>query len=252
MNKKLVFGTGVLAATFVLWACSSDDTGPAGTTTDAGNDGTTNNPADTGTTEDANKPEAANTQDASFDADSINAPEVSIDYLATCPAFTKCDSNPVGVWKTTGGCVSSSVFDSAKGQCAGLQESNVVITAKGIIDITATNVSRQAKITLNAHIQVPKSCAPIADCGLIAIGLKQQNYGNFQTATCTDDNTNCQCDVGKVITDASANTYTKDNTGTLTTGAGEKYDYCVEGGVLTYRKSDSAGTEELATFTAAP
>lgn len=251
MNKKLVFGTGVLAATFVLWACSSDESNPGVPSTDDGG-GDTATSTDTGTTPDASKPEAANTQDANFDADTIDAPEVNIDYSATCPAFTKCDSNPVGKWKTTGGCVSSTLFDDAKSNCPGIAESAVTIKAKGIVDITATNVSRQAKISIGAHIQLPKSCAMGAPCSLVPVALKQAQYGGFDTATCSDDGTNCQCDVTKIITDASGDTYTNDNAGTLTTGAGEKYDFCVTAGVLTYRKADSAGTQEPATFTAAP
>ena len=255
MNKKLAFASGVFATTLVLWACSSDDATTS--TTDGG--------PDTGTNETGNntegdsavdaKPDAVNTSDANFDADSINAPEVTIKYGTPgdeCPAFTKCESDPTGTWKTTGGCVSSTLFDVGREKCPGFQESNVVIKAKGIITIGAANVSRQAKVTIGAHLVLPKSCSPIADCNVVAVGLKTQQFGAFDTATCVEEGgTNCACDVTKILADNSADTYTKTG-GTMTTGAGETYDYCVAAGVLTYRKADSNGDKEPATFTAAP
>lgn len=253
--KKLLAFASATAAVLVLWACSSDDNGSSTTTQDSGLPPPSNNeaggqPQDDASSDTGTKDSAP--ADAGFDANSINAPEVTITYAADCPAFTKCDSDPTGTWKTTGGCLSSSIFDGAKQNCPNLQESNVVIKAKGIVDFTATTVSRQADVKLSAHVQVPKACfMNQLSCTLVAGVLTSSAAGDiFDTASCTDDGDNCQCDVSKELVDNSASTYTKDGTGTITAGK-DTYDYCVADGVLTYQKTTN-GTKEPVTVTSAP
>lgn len=183
---------------------------------------------------------------------SINAPEVTINYMQTCPAFVPCDSDPKGTWTLKGGCIDSSIFDAAKANCPGLSESMVVIKAKGITTIDAVNVSQQSESTFSARVNVPASCkpSPAVTCSMIGAFLMTAQGGGFDTATCTGA-TDCSCDVTKTTTSMSTSTYTTNGAGVLTTAGGDKFDYCVDpANTFTTRQQNTNGTPGPATFTA--
>jgi hypothetical protein len=222
----------------VVFAGCSDDPSPAAgrdagpSSTDSGAD-----PQDSGSTT----------------PDSGQAPGATITY-GTCPAFTKCGGDLLGSWKVSGGCLSEDTFAAAKTQCPGLKETDVVITASGTVDVTATNVNRDVSISLTGKVAVPKTCLEGAPCAALGLGLTNPLLAPgglaFKTATCTDGTDVCNCDVATTRDDKSDVGYTTTPDGTLTipaSGAAKEqtYDYCVAGSKLTYTETTATQTLKL-------
>ncbi|HEY8072967.1 MAG TPA: hypothetical protein VIF62_02625 [Labilithrix sp.] len=195
--------------------------------------------------------------DAGNDVDDIAAPTVTIQYMASCPAFTPCDASPLGTWTLQGGCISSTLFADAKSSCPGFDVTNVTITAKGITTIDATTVSQKSHSDFTGKIFLPSSCTmgvSGAGCAFVGPYLQMAQYGGFDTATCADSGNaskpGCLCDVTKATTTSSSDTYTF-TAGLMTTGSGLKYDLCVNpASTLTIRQQNTNGTPGPATFTA--
>ncbi len=196
--------------------------------------------------------------DAGKDAGNIDAPTVTIQYMTTCPSFTPCDASPVGTWKLSGGCISSAIFADVKTTCPNFDVTNVTITAKGITTITATNVSQMSHSDFSGTVYVPATCSKGvsgANCPLLDSALTMPMYGGFDTATCVDSgkngvNAGCNCDVTKATDSSSSDTYTFAS-GVMTTGAGLKFDVCVNpANTLTTRQQNTNGTPGPETFTA--
>jgi hypothetical protein len=185
----------------------------------------------------------------------LNAPEVTIDYMQTCPAFTPCDTDPTGSWTLTGGCVDSSLFTAAKANCPGLTESNVVIKSKGLSTITATTITQQSETNFTGKLFVPNSCkpSPSVTCTLIGnfLTAPPPNGGGFDSATCADAAGGCDCNVAQKTVTSSSGPYTKSGGVITATSTGDEYDYCVNpANTLTTRQRNQNGTPGPATLTA--
>lgn len=228
-----------LAAAALAWTgCSSSDT-----STDTPDSGT--NAGDSGVHTDPSDDDDAGTQDndsgtdAGVDA-SIDAPQVDLKF-GNCDAFAACGGDPKGSWHVASGCVDEEAFDFAKDICAALKVSNVVFKAKGLVDVTATNIDRRTEVFFSATFGIPKPCADIVggDCNSVATALKLPQYGNLDAATCKSDGANgCTCDVSDTEAQHIADTYTQ-NANTITTGSGQTYDICVDTGKseVSYRET---------------
>jgi hypothetical protein len=190
--------------------------------------------------------------DSGADVD-INAPEVTINYMATCPDIIPCDVDPSGTWTLASGCIDSSIFAQAKQSCAGLMESGVTIKAKGISTITATTVSQKSQSDFKASLYLPTACVEGngLTCTFVTAALKTAQFGAFDTANCKAHvGGGCDCDVEKVTVLSTTDTYTRAG-GVLTTTGGDKFDYCVEpANTLTTRQQNKDGSKGPATFTA--
>ncbi|MBX3218754.1 MAG: hypothetical protein KF850_42505, partial [Labilithrix sp.] len=164
-------------------------------------------------------------------------PMVDVTY-GTCPAFAKCGGDIVGSWKVSGGCVSSDAFTDLKTQCPGFEESDVVIKANGTVVATATNVVRKTSVKLTGKIALPKACAMGTDnCSTIALGLTSgvlPGVPKFETATCTDGGTLCNCDVSVTRDETTDDSYTSADGVVTTTNPTRTFDYCVDGSKTTY------------------
>jgi hypothetical protein len=201
---------------------------------------TSDSPTGSPTDASAQKTDAAPIKDAAppFDAASIDAPEVSVDY-GTCADFTPCGGTVDGAYKMTGGCLSDSFLAKAKQQCQGLQESNVVITGKGTLDATATTITRALYAKITAKLLVP--CTGLVNliggCPGVQSYLLQTD--GITAATCTDHTGGgCDCDItGEQVNQGSASYTTSGNT--ISTD-GDSYDYCVDGANLTLKPTNQA------------
>lgn len=217
MRAYSALGVAITVAGVVWLGCSSDEPSAATSATDAG--------ADSGGSTDAGSSPTADS--GGNTTDSGVKPTTTITY-GQCAAFTKCGGDVVGSWKVTGGCLSQDQFADAKAQCQGLQESNVVIKADGTVTVTATRVMRNTVVNVTGKVLVPKSCAPLPSCAVIA-GALQVGFNNlkFDTATCTESGDSCDCAVERTLTENTDDAYTTDN-GTLTTeNPTRTFDYCV-------------------------
>lgn len=235
MTSKLrVLGVTVGLFTAAWLGCGgseSDSSSSSGGTPDSG--------SETSTTADSGPSDAGGGSklDVKFDGN-IDAPEVTVTFGA-CPEFTACGGDETGSWKVTGGCLSEEVLADAKAACAGFTTSNEVIKAKGTVTADGANVVRQTQVKLTADAHIPASCTSAVggDCTLVALGAQAQL--GFDKATCAaaDGGDGCDCSVEKTILEQSADTYTK-NGNTITTGAGDTFDYCVAAGKLSYTQTN--------------
>ncbi|MBX3209363.1 MAG: hypothetical protein KF764_30300 [Labilithrix sp.] len=221
----------VLSGSLVWVGCSSDDPPATESSADAGNSN-----VDAGGGEDAGR-DPVDTGAPEVD---VPPPMVDITYGA-CAAFEKCGGDIAGSWKVSGGCVSSDAFADLKAQCAGFEESDVVIKAGGTVVATATNVKRKTSVKLTAKIALPKICAaPIENCAVIASGLKSgavPGAPKFETATCTDAGTICNCDVAATIDETTDDSYTAADGVVTTTNPTRNFEYCVDGSKTTYTET---------------
>lgn len=229
-----------LVSVSCLWiGCSGSSSSPE--VADAGADAEAGVPTDAGGPVD----DGSTTKDAAPDAPvdagpTVDAPEVSIQY-GNCANFTACGGDPTGKWTISGGCVREETLAPAKEACPGLTESNVAIKARGLYELTATNVKRQTQVSFSANVSLPAGCKQQAgnSCSVIAFLLKSPppNGFGFDTAACADANDGgCNCTVGQSKIVTSAGTYTKDAT-TITASGGETYDYCVANGKFSYEET---------------
>ena len=235
LNRSFALAVMVTLAGAVCWAgCSGDAGSPPGAAIDPDAGGS--NGSDAGS-EDSGGDIVV---DSSTPEDSGPPATVDITY-GTCPAFTKCGGDIVGSWKVTGGCVSSDAFAEAKAQCDGLQESDVVIKASGTVVATATKIQRTTTLTLSAKVAVPKACAQgISNCALIGAGLQSgavPGVPKFDTATCTDAGTSCNCTVATTFEEKSDDSYTTADDVVTTTNPTRTFDYCVAGNKTTYKET---------------
>jgi hypothetical protein len=209
---KLTTATIALFGITLLSACGDDDNDDAGVRRDGSTntDGGVNNDAATG---DAGV-------DTSCSASALSAPG--------------CGNSPVGNWtyKSACGVISSATLTALCPQIE-IQATSHQVT--GTLQITATNYTLDTTDVANIMARVPAICAAQAGgCDNVATALRAQ----FTAASCTQDNTGCDCDVTATISVAENGTYTTAGgvlTTVPTTGTGAAYNYCVEGGAFRYR-----------------
>ena len=218
------------SALFVLFAslaaCSSSPTtnpGNDGGGSDGGSDGPTQN-NDTGTT---TGPSAA-----------------TIDLKETCPSFTPCGGAVEGTWDYTGGCAELDLSQLQQA-CSGITVSNTSATVTARVVFAAGQVNRKYTATGKATINVPAVCAqPAGGCTV----LQSEIQSGGDTATCSDDGGGgCNCNITSTVNDEKVDSYTVQGD-TVVTGDGNSYDFCVNGGSMTYRHS-SGGSPEHGSFT---
>jgi len=212
------------SALFVLFAslaaCSSAPTTNPGNNAGGGGDGA--NPQNDSST--TGGPTAAN-----------------IDLKDTCPSFTPCGGSVEGTWDYTGGCAELDLSD-LKQACSGITVSDTSATVTARVVFAAGQVTRQYTATGKAKLYVPAVCAqPAGGCATL-----QSEIGGG--ATCSDDGSGgCNCNISSTTNDDKTDTYTVQGD-TVVTGDGNSYDFCVNGGSMTYRHS-SGGSPEHGSFT---
>lgn len=179
---------------------------------------TTNPQNDTGTTT-TGGPSAAN-----------------VSLQESCPSVTPCGGSVQGTWDYTGGCAEIDL-SQLKQACSGITVSDMSATVTGRVVFDAVQVTRQYTATGKAKINVPAVCAqPAGGCTVV-----QSEMGGI--ATCSDDGSGgCNCNITSTVSDDKTDTYTVQGD-TVVTGDGNSYDFCVNGGSMTYRHSSGNATE---------
>jgi hypothetical protein len=161
----------------------------------------------------------------------------------TCANFNACGGNIAASWSVSGGCASSDAFGELRKQCAGLKESNVKINASGTLSANGTALTRKLSTTVSANIEIPKSCLPLPACAIIGTLLTSgqvPGIPKFDTATCTDSASACQCSVGLTATQDSTVPYTTAGSVLTTGGSAQTFNYCVAGDKLALQEVRSA------------
>jgi hypothetical protein len=166
-------------------------------------------------------------------------PAVDISIQASCPAITACGGDPTGTWDYASGCGEVNL-DQVKQACPSASVNNVQATVAGRVTFGAGMVTRAYDLEYSATVVVPAACAqPAGGCTAV------QNLiaGGFDTASCASDGSNgCNCDVTGHDQSAGATTYTVQGN-QVVTGDGNSYDFCVQGGTMSYRHANGASPE---------
>jgi hypothetical protein len=159
--------------------------------------------------------------------------EVTLDTDGTCNVFTACGGDPRGTYDYQSGCVAN-VFASIRESCTGLDTSGIVIRGKGTVSLDGVTLTRAISSHATGTLVFPQACNPLG-CAALANALRP----GFESISCTGT-TSCTCTISKRSVANDANTYTIQGS-TLTTGAGDRFDFCDKTGTIEYR---GAGADE--------
>ncbi len=229
MKASIGFGSVVA---LVLVACTVTNNGPA-----TGPDNGTGN-ADGG----AQKGDGGGGGGGSADGGSNAASDVTISQtpanisFGSCQAAAGCGGDVQGTWDYTGGCIDDP-FAAVKQQCPSATTANVQGSIAGTMNFVGAALYRKGKASFSGTITLPAACTMSASCSTIQSAMSSA----FDSVTCTGT-TSCDC-VVKGHTDVDdASTFTTSGN-TLTTQGGNTYDYCVKGGQMTERQTDTNAAE---------
>jgi hypothetical protein len=161
--------------------------------------------------------------------------EITFDTDGTCNAFTACGGNPTGTYDYQSGCVAN-VFASIRQSCPGLDTSGVVIKGKGTVYLDGVTLTRVISSHATGTVVFPQACNPVG-CTALANALRP----GFESITCTGT-TSCTCTISKRSVANDANTYTISGS-TLTTGAGDRFEFCDKSGTIEYRGAGADADE---------
>ena len=161
----------------------------------------------------------------------------NIELQDSCPSFTPCGGDVEGTWDYTGGCAELDL-SQLKQACSGITVSDTSATVTARVVFAAGQVNRTYTATGKAKLNVPAVCAqPAGGCTALqsAIGAD---------ATCSDDGGGgCNCNITSTASDDKTDSYTVQGD-TVVTGDGNSYDFCVNGGSMTYRHSSGDSAEQ--------
>ncbi len=225
---KASIGFGSVFA-LLLVACTVTNNGPA-TGPDNGGNG-----ADAG-------PQKADGGPGGGGSDAGPAGDVTVSQTAatisfgSCQAAAACGGNVQGTWDYSGGCIDDP-FAAVKQQCPSATSSNVQGSVAGTVNFVGDSLFRKAKATFSGTITLPAACTMGAPCATIQSAMSSA----FDSVTCTGT-TSCDC-VVKSHTDVDDGSTFTVSGNTLTTSGGNRYDFCVKGGQMTERQTDSSATE---------
>ncbi|MCB9594682.1 MAG: hypothetical protein H6719_18325 [Sandaracinaceae bacterium] len=159
------------------------------------------------------------------------SPEVAIRF-GGCTPLAACGGDPTGVWVYEDLCVDDVAPDVAS-VCADARVEDLSGTARGCVALDGVEAARDVTGHISATIVVPASCTFGMGCAPIEAALG---------VTCTLDAGDCRCPWETDFGETSTDTYTVTGS-TLTLGDGSTYDFCVDGGSLSYRETGSSADE---------
>ena len=252
LKKTFTLASAISLTGAVVWmtsttACGGDEADAApGNTTSSGSasgdggssSGSTSSGGTSGTTS-----SSGSTTSSSGLIDPKTVPGVDVTF-GKCEEFTKCPGSITGSWKVTGGCLADNTFDEFRTFCQGLNEHDIVIKASGTVDATDTVVKQATTVFLSAKLDFPVDCAKVIPGGGGCSSIPSLLTGpfappgkKFDHMECTQDGDLCKCGADVKIEETTADDYTKDDTGVLTTKGNRTYEYCPKGGNVTYRET---------------
>ena len=156
--------------------------------------------------------------------------------FGSCQAAAACGGDVQGTWDYAGGCIDDP-FAAVKQQCPSATTSNVQGSIAGTVNFVGDALYRKAKASFSGTITLPAACTMGAPCATIQSAMSSA----FDSVTCTGT-TSCDC-VVKSHTDVDDSSTFTVSGNTLTTAGGNTYDFCVKGGQMTERQTDSSAAE---------
>ena len=162
-----------------------------------------------------------------------------------------CGGNLVGSWKYKAGCISPSSFDDFKKACPGAKISNTGYAMDSglhsLVMKSDKSFTRAVKGKATAKVLVPASCAILGCAAVVTAAKLVLPTANI---TCKASAGGCDCDVILPVVTLDQGTY-KVNGGKVTaTVNGKNYDYyfCVKGGALLYRGTETNPIDRVVSY----
>lgn len=157
-------------------------------------------------------------------------PEVAVRFDG-CETLSACGGDPTGTWVYDDVCVEVPTPDLS-GVCPAARVEELEGTARGCVALDGDEVARNVSGDLSWTVVVPESCTFGMGCAAIEAALG---------SSCTVDGGDCRCPMSDTFGSSTTDSYTIAGS-VLTTGDGSQYDFCVDGGELSYveRGGDAA------------
>lgn len=194
----------------------------------------------------------------------------SIRIAETCPAFAACGGDQVGMWCYADVCMTKReliepVIMQAQslGQIPDCRVEDVIIrgsmgTIDGTVNLTTDMLTRTVMSSATGTFFLPPDCILFPGPGARRCNATEaainEGLGANGSGTCMPDADGCECDITFDSMVNESDTYTLEGN-TIVTGAGRRYDYCVEGdGNFRFREDASmrSGSGEPGTQTLLP
>ncbi len=157
-------------------------------------------------------------------------PTFAIDVVdpGACPAFTACGGDEVGIWDFAGGCIEVNL--SAVSACTGATVTRKEGFGRGCVDFDGTFGRRVGQATVEIETHVPPGFCTAGGCMVLQTQLRANGV---MGATCMNaSDGGCDCEASTTTNLEQASAYTIEGN-TIVAGS-RRWDYCVEGGTMTY------------------
>jgi len=157
-------------------------------------------------------------------------PTFAIDVVdpGECATFTPCGGDEVGIWDFAGGCIEVDL--SAVSACPGASVTRREGFGRGCVDFDGAFGRRVGQATVEIETRIPPSFCTAGGCAVLQTQLRTNGVTG---ATCTDaTDGGCDCVASATNDLEQASGYTIEGN-TIVAGS-RRWDYCVEGGAMTY------------------
>lgn len=149
----------------------------------------------------------------------------------------------MGTWDVSSACIEVPI-EQALALCPGAMITRREGRARGRVTFGATPMvaRRVAQSEATVESYVPQACAqPVGGCA----GLQSLLQRGAPTATCTDAAMGgCDCRATAAYTIDDGDAYRIEGNEIVSSSAGKRWEYCVEGESLRYRDTSTSGMRE--------
>lgn len=212
----------------------------AGDLTDAGDEHDTDSPQDVGDTQDTGAEEDTGSDEEDTDPGTVPACD------ETFGQEDACGGDIVGDWTFESLCPQQTIEALALySNCEDAELVEFEMSARGSMEVSASNFSRVVEVDVDAVAHIPLSCPSMLFGGCQGHENMVNSFSDLETTCVTNEAAGrCECDV--------TGTYVREANGGYTYNDGELnvdgviYDVCAEGGGLTMRlRPDDPGARFL-------
>jgi hypothetical protein len=157
--------------------------------------------------------------------------DAPITLSGSCPDFDPCGGDEDGRWEYAEVCAEPD-FEAVREACPAAMIEGMG-TVRGTVVFAGGVVTRSATSHVEATVTFPASCGVTPYCAAL---------GAMIGGTCAPSGADCVCDVVDDGTTSESDPYTVDGN-QIVLSDGTRYDYCVDGGRLTYRELGDSPSE---------
>ena len=158
-----------------------------------------------------------------------------------CDAFSACGGDIVGAWNLSGGCFELELM-SAIMMCPGAEITRRDGQGRGCVLFGEDGIAhRVAESVVEIDALIPALCTFVVSCDEIESQIRSAGADG----TCmTNDAGDCECMASQTFRIDDMEAYTTEGDEIVGTTSGKRWEYCVEGGNLTYQDTSPSGSRE--------